>query len=148
MSNYRQILYHIIFRTKESQRTLSLVHNKELFMYIHGIIKHKKCTLYRINAMEDHLHLLSDLHPGIALSDFMRDIKTSSSIWLKQNDHFPHFSGWASGYAAFTYSHRDKDIIMNYIRNQQEHHVRIDFDDELRMLLEEHGVDIDFRFFP
>ena len=80
MSNYRQILYHIIFRTKESQRTLNFVHNKELFMYIHGIIEHKKCTLYRINAMEDHLHLLSDLHPGIALSDFMRDIKTSSSI--------------------------------------------------------------------
>jgi hypothetical protein len=61
MSSYRQILYHIIFRTKESQRTLSLVHNKELFMYIHGIIKYKKCTLYRINTMEDYLHLLSDM---------------------------------------------------------------------------------------
>ncbi len=50
--------------------------------------------------MEDHLHILCDLHPTIALADYMRDIKTSSSIWLKQSGKFSDFKGWADGYAA------------------------------------------------
>ena len=74
MSSYRQILYHIIFRTKEGRLTLSSEHQKELFAYIMGIIKNKNCFLYRINGMKDHLHLLSDLHPTVALADYVRDI--------------------------------------------------------------------------
>jgi REP element-mobilizing transposase RayT len=79
MTSYRQILYHIVFRTKAGSKTLPLKYNKELFKYIWGIIKNKKCHLYRINGMEDHIHILSDLHPSIALADFVRDIKTASS---------------------------------------------------------------------
>jgi len=94
MSSYRQILYHIIFRTREGRLTLSSEHQKELFAYIMGIIKNKNCFLYRINGMKDHLHLLSDLHPTVALADYVRDIKTSSSIWLKQNERFPQFNRW------------------------------------------------------
>jgi REP element-mobilizing transposase RayT len=113
-----------------------------------GIIKNKKCLLYQINGIEDHIHFLSDLHPSIALADFMRDIKAASSIWLKQNKNFPHFEGWVEGYAAFTYAWRDKDLIINYIKNQQEHHKLIKFEDEYRNLLLEHGISIDERFFP
>ncbi len=51
--------------------------------------------------MEEHIHVLTDLHPGIALADFIRDIKTASSIWLKDSDYFPNFIGWADSYAAF-----------------------------------------------
>jgi len=148
MSSYRQILYHIVFRTKNSKKTLSLSNNDELYKYIWGFIKNKNCFLYRINGMEDHIHILSDLHPTIALADFVRDIKTSTSIWLKNNDKFLDFDGWAEGYAALTYAHRDKDTIINYILNQQDHHKKISFEDEYRMLLEEHGIIIDERFFP
>jgi Transposase and inactivated derivatives len=148
MSSYRQILYHIVFRTKSSQKTLNLSHNRELFMYLHGFVKNKKCQLYRINAMEEHIHLLVDLHPDIALANFIRDMKTTSSIWLKQNSNFPHFIGWANGYAALTYSYRDKDMIINYIKNQQEHHQQADFNKELLSLLKEQGIDVDMRYFP
>ena len=101
MSSYRQIIYQIIFRTKHSQKTLNSEYNKRLFKYIWGIIKNKNCHLYRINGMEEHIHILTDLHPGIALADFIRDIKTASSIGLKDSDDFPNFIGWADGYAAF-----------------------------------------------
>lgn len=148
MSSYRQILYHIIFRTKGSEKTIPLEHNKELFAYIMGIIKNKGCFLYRINGMEDHIHILSDLHPSIALADYVRDIKTASSIWLKQNNNIPNFSAWASGYAALTYSYRDKEKITTYIINQQEHHRKTSFNDELEKLLTEQGVEIDKKFFP
>jgi putative transposase len=80
-----------------------------------GIIRNKNCFLYRINGMEDHLHILCDLHPTIALADYVRDIKTSSSIWLKHPGKFPEFKGWADGYAALTYGWRDKEKIASYI---------------------------------
>ena len=98
--------------------------------------------------MEDHIHILSDLHPSIALSDYMRDIKTSSSIWLKQVGDFPLFKGWADGYAALTYTYRDKGMIINYIKNQQKHHLTETFEQEYRRFLKEFGVDIDERYFP
>ncbi len=98
--------------------------------------------------MEDHVHLLSDLHPSIALADFVREIKTSSSHWLKNNPRFPGFTGWADGYAALTYAWRDKDMIIEYIKNQREHHAQVDFITEYRRLLEEQGIRIDERYFP
>jgi putative transposase len=148
MSSYRQILYHIIFRTKSSKKSLSQEHIKELYAYILGTIKNKNCFLYRINGIEDHLHILCDLHPSIALADYMRDIKTSSSIWLKQSGKFSNFEAWADGYAALTYAWKDKDIIVNYIKNQQEHHKNESFEDELRRLLKEHGIEVNENFFP
>ena len=148
MSSYRQILYHLVFRTKDSQKTLIQEHSKELYAYLMGFIRNKNCFLYRINGMEDHLHILCDLHPTIALADYMRDIKTSSSIWLKQSGKFYAFKGWADGYAALTYGWKDKDKIANYIKNQQEHHKHVSFQDELRRLLKEQGVEVNEKYFP
>jgi len=148
MSSYRQILYHLIFRTKDGNKTLVPEHSRELYAYMLGIIKNKNCFLYRINGMEDHIHILCDLHPTIALADYVRDIKTSSSIWLKQSGKFSDFIGWADGYAALTYAWKDKEMIVNYIKNQQEHHKIESFNDELRRLLKEHGIEIDEKFFP
>ncbi|RUT79701.1 IS200/IS605 family transposase [Ancylomarina longa] len=147
MSSYRQIYYHIIFRTKKSGKILPLSHIEKLFAYIFGIIKQKGCHLYRINGMQDHIHILSDLHPSISLADFMREIKTSSSVWLKQQTEFSDFKGWADGYAALTVSYGDKDDVLNYIKNQQNHHQTESFSKEFRRLLESEGIDIDERYF-
>lgn len=148
MSSYRQIFYHIIFRTKNSTRSLPLNNIDKLFAYIIGIIENKNCHLYRINGMEDHIHILSDLHPSIALADYVRDIKTSTSLWLKQNPVFSKFRGWAEGYAALTYSYENKDQIINYIKNQQLHHRKVSFYDELKELLESSGIQINEKYFP
>jgi putative transposase len=147
MSSYRQILYHVILRTKDSKKTLVQMHSKELYAYILGIVKNKNNVLYRINGIEDHIHLLSDLHPSIALADYVKDIKVATSIWIKQNGKFPHFTGWADGYAALTYAWRYKEMIVKYIINQQEHHKNESFAEEYRRLLEEHGIKLDERFF-
>jgi REP element-mobilizing transposase RayT len=96
--------------------------------------------------MEDHLHILSDLHPSIALADYMRDMKTASSLWLKQSGKFPHFTGWADGYAALTYAWKDKERVVNYIKTQQEHHRKESFEEEYKRLLVEHGIEYDPRY--
>jgi putative transposase len=105
-------------------------------------------TVDEVHGMEDHINILCDLHPSIALADYMRDLKTSSSIWLKQSGKFIEFIGWADGYAALTYGWRDKEKITNYIKNQQEHHKKESFEDELRRLLLEQGIEVNEKYFP
>jgi putative transposase len=148
MSSYRQILYHIVFRTKDSRKTIKQEHARELYAFIMGYIKNKKGFLYRINGMEEHIHILCDLHPSFALADFMRDMKSSSSGWMKETNKFSNFNGWADGYAAFTYAWKDKNMIVNYIKNQQEHHKKETFEEELKRLLKEFGIDYDEKYFP
>src|SRR5690606_32281393 len=144
---YLQCLYHIIIRTKYNKKTLPLDSSEQLYKYISGIVKNKKSVLYQINGIEDHIHMLVDVHPTIALSDFVKDVKVASSIWLKANPDFPEFHSWSVGYAALTYSYRDKQMIINYIKKQRIHHNRVTFSEEYRKLLVEEGIEIDERFF-
>lgn len=69
-------------------------------------------------------------------------------MWMKESGFFPNFVGWAEGYGSFTCSYRDSDRIIEYIKNQQEHHKKLSFEEEYRALLAEYGVVIDERFFP
>ena len=146
MSTYTQILYHIIFSTKERRPRLDNGGREDLFRYIGGIIKRKKSHLYRINSVEDHLHILTSLHPTVALADFVKDIKVSTSGWIKENRIFPGFTHWQDGYGAFTHSAGEKDRLIEYVRIQQEHHKKVSFRDELRQLLEEAGIEFDERY--
>ncbi len=148
MSSYRQLLYHIVFRTKDSLPTIKQDHVDQLYSYITGTIKNKNSHLYRINGVENHLHLLTDLNPSVALADFMREIKVSSSLWMKSSELFPAFNGWAEGYGSFTCSYLYMGSLINYIKNQQEHHRKKTFEEEYRSLMLESGIKIDERFFP
>ena len=122
MSTYTQILYHIVFATKNRDPVLMPERREELFRYIWGITKNLNCTLYRINGVEDHLHILVSLHPTVCLSDFVKTVKVASSTWIKEQNLFPQFTHWQDGYGAFTHSLKEKDALVNYIKNQQEHH--------------------------
>jgi len=93
--------------------------------------------------MEDHIHILSDLHPSVSLADYVKSIKVATSLWLKQSKDFPLFRGWCEGYGAFSYSFRDKDKIISYIKNQQVHHSRENTDNEWIRFLKENGMNTD-----
>lgn len=144
--SYKQIYYQIVFGTKHRKPTIAEEHCEELYKYIWGIIKNNKCKLYRINGIEDHIHIFSDLHPTVALADYVKDIKVASSIWMKENGKFPEFEGWQDGYGAFTYSLKEKDMIINYVKNQKEHHKRETFYDEYKRLLIENGIEFDEKY--
>ena len=148
MSSYRQLLYHLVFRTKDSLPTIKQDHAVQLYAYITGIIKNKSSHLYLINGVENHLHILTDIHPSNALADFMREIKASSSLWMKNSGYFPSFNGWSEGYGSFTCSHKDIGRMIDYIKLQQEHHRKKSFEEEYRSLLLESGLVIDERYFP
>ncbi len=127
MSSYKQIYYQIVFGTKYRKSTIAEEHCEELYKYIWGVINNKHCKLYRISGVEDHIHIFSDLHPSISLADYVKDIKVASSLWMKETGKFPDFIGWQEGYGAFTYSIREKEMIINYVKNQKEHHKKETF---------------------
>ena len=107
MSTYTQIIYHIVFSTKKRELTLTKNNRDLLYKYISGLLKNKKCHLYQINGIEDHLHIVTHIHPTVALSSLIKDIKLSSSKFIKEQKLFNKFSGWQEGYGAFTINKMD-----------------------------------------
>ena len=82
----------------------------------------------------------------MCLADYVKDIKVASSLWMKTNDNFSKFKAWQEGYGAFTYSIREKDMIINYIKNQKEHHKRETFYNEFKSLLIENGIEFNEKY--
>jgi len=146
MGTYRQIYYHLVFGTKDREPVIAPGFEKNLYNYMWGTIKRKNCRLYQINGMADHIHLLTDLHPTLALSDFVKDVKVKSSIWMKQSGYFPLFRSWSEGYGAFTCGEREKEIVIQYIKNQKEHHKIEDSLHELRRLLKENNISFEEKY--
>ena len=146
MSTYTQIYYHIVFSTKNRDPSLIAARREALFRYVWGILKNKDCHLYRINGMDDHLHILTSLHPTLCLADLVKEIKTSTSKWMKEGNAFPRFDHWQDGYGAFSVSHRERDRVIDYIKNQQEHHRKTGFLEEYRQMLIEAGIEFDERY--
>ena len=146
MSTYTQILYQIVFSTKNREKTLQELNRNELFGYIWGILKKKNCHLYRIGGVEDHLHIVTHIHPMIAPSLLIKDIKLASSKLIKQEDLFPSFNGWQDGFGAFTYAYSSKDELIEYVKNQVEHHKTISFKDEYIKLLNDNGIEFDEKY--
>ncbi len=146
MATYTQILYHIVFSTKNRLPALTADRRDDLFRYIWGIVKNHQGHLYRINGVEDHIHLLTSLHTSEALADLVKGIKVGTAMWNKEDAIFPAFDHWQDGYGAFTHSPADKDRLIEYIKGQEEHHRTVDFKDELRALLIEAGVDFNEKY--
>jgi len=146
MSTYTQIIYQIVFCTKNREQTLAKSNRDELYKYIWGILKSKNCHLYRIGGIEDHVHIATHIHASIALATLVKDIKLASSDYIKTNKLFPYFDNWQVGYGAFTYSIKEKENLIEYIRNQEIHHGSMTYKEELLQLLNEHAIEFDEKY--
>ena len=139
-------MFHIVINTYRRQMTIPDETSEHMYRYIWSIIKSRNCRLYRINGTGNHIHMLIELSSTMALSDLVRDIKQGSSKWAKQQVYFPQFSGGGKEYGAFSVGHREKDVVVNYIINQREHHKSRPFEDEYRAIIEDCGLEWnDFR---
>jgi putative transposase len=115
-------------------------------VYIWGIIQNRDGHLYRINGVKDHLHILISSHPTVSLADLVKDIKTGSGRWIKENRVFQGFSHWQEGYGAFTCSQQDLPGLIEYIKRQAEHHRKTTLEEEYRKLLADAGIEFDERY--
>lgn len=144
-STYSNLLYHIVFSTKDRERLITEEFKEELYRYMAGIAREEGGTLHEIGGIEDHVHLLAKFKPSIAVSDMLRLIKTNSSKWLHEEKGHARF-GWQEGYAAFSVSESQVVAVRRYIRNQSAHHRRQSFQEEFVAMLERHSVEYDPRY--
>ena len=133
-------LPHIVFGTRNRVRVIDTEHKEKLYRFIWSLTKEQKCVLYRINGMPDHIHMLVDLHPSVSMADFIREIKSKSSQWVKKSGFFPSFEGCCKEYFAESKGLSEKDRIIEYIKGQETHHNAVSTDDELKQLFAASGL--------
>ncbi len=140
MGTYRQTLYHIIIEPYKREKVLNDKNQNRLYAYIRSFVKNKNCVLYAINGIEDHIHMLLSIRLDISISGFMKDLKVSSSKFIKQEKIFPHFKSWAIGYSVFTKDYSSLETVKHYIDKQKEHHKKNNYYQEFGGLLKRNGL--------
>lgn len=109
--------------------------------YMGGIVRGLGGIALEIGGIDDHIHLLLKLKATARLSDMIRDLKSNSSVWAKENG-ISKFA-WQRRYGAFTVSESQMDKVRVYIRDQEEHHKKFDFQTEFETLLQSNGIPLD-----
>ena len=141
---YTNLLAHVVFSTQGHLPLITKEIKAELYAYMAALIKEKGGKPIILNGIEDHIHLLFELPPNIALSDLMRFMKANSSRWMKERFGKPF--AWQKGFGAFSVSRSSADAVAKYIRDQEIHHKRRDFRNEFTALLSKNGVDHDEEY--
>ena len=144
--SYTNLLYHIVFSTKDRRPLITPEYELRLYDYIGGTIRSLGGICLELNGSEDHIHLLAKLRADRAVSDVLRDLKANASGWM--HDVFPSLKGfsWQRGYGAFTVSHSNVNEVRRYIARQKEHHRKVSFRDEFIQFLNANGIKYDERF--
>ena len=111
-----------------------------------SVARAKNARLIEANSRPDHIHLYISIPSTISIADLINALKANSSRWIRQT--FPNREGfsWQEGYAAFSVSKSQENALIEYIRNQDEHHSGRGFREELLELLRHHGIEYDLRY--
>ena len=136
-----QVIIHIIFSTKNRQKFLSKEIQKEVHAYLATIIRNMGAEAFRVGGTADHIHITCSLPRTISQSDFLKKIKHDSSHWLK-TDKLKDFS-WQRGYGVFSVSKSQLENLLSYIDNQEKHHEKVSFKEELIMFLQKYNIAYD-----
>jgi putative transposase len=141
MSTFTQILYQIVFGSKDYTTFFNRDNQGKLFGYIVGMLNKRNCHSYQVGGYANHIHIVTHLSPTINLADLVREIKKAShEMMVRDKKSFPDFPGWQVGYGAFTYHISMKPILINYVLNQEKHHKGITFREEMIQLLNDNLV--------
>ena len=139
---FSNLSVHVVFSTKDRSPLMTRRVRKRIFHYIGGVIKGLGGTVIAIGGMPDHAHLVARLPTNMCVADFVRKVKANSSKWMNEHSTSVKF-GWQRGYGAFSVSQSVVSSVAQYVQNQERHHRLRSFEDELKMLLNRHGIDFD-----
>jgi REP element-mobilizing transposase RayT len=136
------ILVHCVFSTKERRPIVPANMKDRLWPYIAGIARLNKFKALAVGGMQDHAHVLLSLPTAMSVAKGLQLIKGGSSKWI--NDHLDRRSfAWQDGYSAFTIGISQLQDTIRYIDNQERHHAKRTFGQELKQMLERHGIKAD-----
>ena len=141
------LLVHIVFSTKDRRELLQDAEPRDrIHRYLAGVSARLDCPAIVVGGPADHVHLLGRQSRTVTVADWVKELKRASCVWAKTNG--PQWASfqWQAGYGAFSVSQSRSKEVQRYIASQEEHHRRLSFQEELRRLLEKHGVEFDERY--
>ena len=143
-STFFSLHYHLIFSTKERFPLIHTEWRPRLHFYMGGIIRGMNGVAEIVGGVSDHVHLLTSLRPVHCIADVMRELKKESTSWVKEN--FDSRFNWQEGYSAFSVSPTNTESVKRYIADQEKHHARRSFADELRECLDQAGIEFNEKY--
>lgn len=141
------VYVHLVFSTKSRRPFLRDKSTRDgLHAFLGGISKRLHCPPILIGGVEDHVHLLARFGREITQAEWVKELKRISNAWLKERGSAYADFQWQAGYAAFSVSQSNLEEVKQYIARQEEHHRKMPFQDELRALLQKHGIEWDENY--
>ncbi len=143
---YLSLLVHFTCSTAGREPWIVPERRTDLYSYIGGIINNKNGKLISAGGVFDHIHLYASMPSTLSVADFVNAVKSNSSRWVHESFPSARNFAWQEGYGAFTVSKSEEKRVVNYIRNQESHHKKRTFKDELLSLLKKHEITYDRRY--
>jgi len=143
---YTQIYIQFVFAVSRRQCLIPHEHKEELHRYIGGLVTRRKSKALAIHCMPDHAHIFVGFRPAISISDFVKEIKVESNEFIKGKRWIAGPFNWQEGYGAFSYSRSQIGNVINYVNNQEGHHLRQTFRVEYKNLLNEFDISFEDRY--
>jgi putative transposase len=139
---HSRLLYHIIWGTRNREPWLGPNIQTELYAYLARLLEKNGAFVYKIDGMEDHVHCVCQLRTSPSVAKVVKDAKSYSTGWIKRRFGLSRFA-WQEGYGPFTVSASQLQSVIDYVRNQKEHHRTKSFEEEYIDFLRKHGLEID-----
>ena len=143
---YTNIVIHALFSTKDRQPWLTPGIREEVFCYLGGTLNELRGQSLLVNGPPDHVHMLLVQPRTLSIATVMEKVKANSSGWVKERWPDRHYFAWQTGYAAFSVSKSHVEQVKRYISNQEEHHRKVSFQEEVLTFLKKQGVEYDPRY--
>lgn len=139
---YSAAYFHCIFSTKDRRESIPVELCPRLWAYIEGTAKNLGIIPVAVGGTSNHAHVLLRLKPNMSVAEAVQKLKANSSRWM--GEHGLVFE-WQKGYAALSVSPSFVGAVRTYVLNQEEHHRKRSFEEELLVLLRKAGIPHDER---
>jgi putative transposase len=143
---HTRLLVHVIFSTKDRIPYLVSDRRNEIFRYMSGILKNLNCSSLSIGGVSDHAHMFFELPQTASVADIVGKVKGNSSKWIHDSRVLPRSFAWQRGYAAFGVSDSSADAVLRFIAEQERHHQKWTFQDEIRLFLTKNRIAFDEKY--
>jgi putative transposase len=145
-NTYTQIYLQFVFAVARRQCLIPREHKEELHKFIGGLIRTRNCKPLAIHCMPDHAHIFVGYRPTKSISDLVRDIKVESNFFINGKNWTPHRFSWQESYGAFSYARPDIGRVIDYINNQEQHHLKKVFRTEYLEMLKDANVTYEDKY--
>ena len=141
--SYNKIWIHFIWETPDKQNILPKEARKKISNFLYDYCKEKSIFI-KINYVNaDHVHAVVDLPTDLSIENCIKLLKGASSFYINKNRIINNKFSWGVGYGAFSISPSQLNKVVDYVKNQEEHHRIKTFMEEYQLFIKKYGIELD-----